>query len=91
MEKTKILIVDDHEIIHNGIKDILKSSIQYEIAGYAFNGRQAIEVALLIRPDIIFMDISMPEMNGIDATREIKKQLHIPHHGGGGLYFYQVK
>ena len=69
-----ILIADDHEVIHNGIRDILRSHKRYNIVGHAFNGEDAIIQALSIKPDIIFMDISMPDLNGVEATRRILSQ-----------------
>lgn len=78
MSQIRIVIVDDHEIIHNGITDILKSESCYEIAGHAFNGKDAVELASEIVPDVIFMDISMPVLNGIEAIKQIKTiQNHI--------------
>lgn len=77
MDKIRILITDDHEVIHSGIADILKNENRLEIIGHAYNGQQAIEKALSLDPHIIFMDISMPVMNGINATRELLKIL--PH------------
>jgi len=74
METISILIADDHKIIHNGIVDILKSLEFLEIVGHAYNGREAYEQAIKLNPDIIFMDIGMPEMNGIEATRHIRKE-----------------
>lgn len=78
MSQIRIVIVDDHEIIHNGITDILKSESYYEIVGHAFNGKDAVELATAIVPDVIFMDISMPVLNGIEAIKQIKTmQNHI--------------
>ena len=74
METISILIADDHELIHNGIVDILKSLEYLEVIGHAFNGQEALEQALALQPDIIFMDIAMPELNGIEATRLIRKE-----------------
>jgi len=75
MEKLNILIADDHEVIHNGIRDILRSHKNYAIVGNAYDGEEAIEKALELKPDIIFMDISMPKLNGIEATKIIVKNL----------------
>jgi len=74
METISILIADDHKIIHNGIVDILKPLEFLEVIGHAYNGQEAYEKAIEIKPDIIFMDIAMPEMNGIEATRLIRKE-----------------
>ena len=70
----RILIVDDHEVVRQGIRTILKSRPQWEVCGEAINGREAIEKAKQLDPDVIIMDITMPEMSGIEATRELAKQ-----------------
>jgi len=75
MNKIRILIVDDHEIIHRGIKDLLQNEMDYKIEGYAFNGKEAIVKARQIIPDIIFMDLSMPEMNGLEAIKILATEL----------------
>jgi DNA-binding NarL/FixJ family response regulator len=75
METVKILIADDHELIHIGISNILKSQKRYVIIARAYNGNEAVELTLKHKPDVIFMDISMPELNGINASLEIKSQL----------------
>jgi CheY-like chemotaxis protein len=69
----KILIVDDHEVVRQGIRTILRSRPQWEVCGEAVNGKDAIEKAKTLDPDVIIMDITMPEMSGIEATREITK------------------
>ena len=75
MEIVKILIADDHELILNGIRDMLKNVKRYRIVGQASNGEEAVEKALELEPDVIFMDISMPVLNGIEATKIIVDKL----------------
>lgn len=75
MAKIRILIVDDHELILSGLRDMLGSIENVEIVGEAIDGQEAFEKANTLKPDIIFMDISMPVMNGIDATRLIVENL----------------
>jgi len=70
---SRILIVDDHEVVRQGIRTILRARPQWEVVGEAVNGRDAIEKAQSLDPDVIIMDITMPEMSGIEATREISK------------------
>lgn len=74
MESISILIADDHEVIHNGIVDILKSFDNFTICSHAYTGKEAHQQALALNPDVIFMDISMPGLNGIEATRLIRKE-----------------
>lgn len=71
MDKIKIIIVDDHQVIHSGIVGILQNQEHIEIIDHAYNGLEAIEKAVALNPDIIFMDISMPDLNGIEACRQI--------------------
>ena len=75
MDKISILIADDHEVIHSGISDILKKEKSLEIIDHAYNGEEAVEKALLHKPNIIFMDISMPKKNGIEATQILSNKL----------------
>lgn len=72
--KKKIIIADDHDLIHIGIKNIFSGESKYSIVGHAYSGKEAIEKAIELNPDIIFMDISMPDGNGIYATQEILKK-----------------
>jgi two-component system, NarL family, nitrate/nitrite response regulator NarL len=69
----KILIVDDHEVVHQGIKMILRSRPQWQVCGQAENGADAVLLAQELSPDAIVMDITMPVMNGLEATRQIAK------------------
>ena len=70
---TRVLIVDDHAFIRRGVQTILHPFPEWEFCGEAENGREAIRMARELKPEIIIMDISMPELNGIDATRAIHK------------------
>ena len=70
----RIMIVDDHEVVRQGIRTILRSRPQWEIVGEAVNGKDAIEKAITLDPDAIIMDITMPELSGVEATREITKR-----------------
>jgi DNA-binding NarL/FixJ family response regulator len=71
MGRAKILIVDDHEIFRKGLRSVLASRPELEICDEATNGLEAIEKAKEIRPDVILMDISMPYLDGLQATRKI--------------------
>ncbi len=75
MKIVRILIADDHELIYNGIRDMLKSIRNYKIVGMATNGSEAVDKAMELKPNIIFMDISMPIMNGIEATKIIVNKI----------------
>lgn len=73
MSKTKVLLVDDHTIVRQGLKALLDFQDGIEVVGEAEDGRQAIEKAKELVPDIIVIDITMPNLNGIEATRQLKK------------------
>ena len=73
MPKSRILIVDDHGVVIEGIRSRLREQEEFEVVGEAFNGRQALELVDSSRPDVVIMDISMPELNGVEATKQIKK------------------
>ncbi|MDF9406932.1 MAG: Transcriptional regulatory protein DegU [Pelotomaculum sp. PtaB.Bin013] len=74
MKKVKILITDDHTLVREGLRKILSTEEAIEVVGEAEDGQQAIEQAMKIKPDIILMDITMPKVNGIEATRIIKNE-----------------
>ena len=69
--KTKILLVDDHQILRDGIRSLVKGYDDMEVIGEAADGREALDMVEKLSPDIVIMDISMPDLNGIDATRMI--------------------
>jgi DNA-binding NarL/FixJ family response regulator len=73
MKKTRILIADDHPVVRKGIRALLGGRPAWEICGEASNGREAVEAAAQLKPDVVIMDISMPELNGLEATRHILK------------------
>jgi len=67
----KILLADDHTIVRQGLKLILSSNADLQVVGEAANGREAIDLAQKLKPDIVLMDVAMPEMNGVEATRRM--------------------
>jgi DNA-binding NarL/FixJ family response regulator len=71
MSKIKILLVDDHQIILDGLKSLLKSTDDISVSGEANNGREALRILEILEIDVILIDIDMPVMNGIDALKEI--------------------
>jgi DNA-binding NarL/FixJ family response regulator len=77
MKRIRILLVDDHALVRQGFKLILAAQADMEIVGEAGNGREAIQIAEELRPDIVVMDVAMPELNGIEATRRLVAAL--PH------------
>jgi len=73
MSKIKVLLTDDHQIIIDGLKSLLKDSEEITVAGEANNGREALRILDLIDIDVILMDIDMPVLNGIDTLKEIRR------------------
>ncbi len=71
--KKSILLVDDHEVVRQGLQSLLEKMPDLEIAGEASDGNEAIQMVKAHKPDIVVMDIAMPNLNGTDATKEIKK------------------
>lgn len=69
----KVLIADDHGIIRDGIRALLSHEKDIDVVGVAEDGRKALELAEKLRPDLVIMDIAMPDLNGIDATRQLMK------------------
>ncbi len=75
MKKISVLLVDDHTIVRQGLKALLTQDAGIEVVGEAENGNQAVEMAAKTKPDIVIMDVAMPFMNGLDATRQVLKTL----------------
>ena len=73
MGKIGILIADDHGVVVEGIRSAYRDHSDIEVMGSASNGREAIECVEKLKPDIVIMDISMPDINGVEASVRIKK------------------
>lgn len=71
--KTRILLADDHKLVRQGFRLILVSQDDLEVVGETGNGREAVELAAALKPDVVVMDVTMPELNGIEATRRIRE------------------
>jgi len=75
MKPIRILIADDHSIVRRGLRSLLESKPEYRVCGEASTGAEAILKAKRLKPDVVVMDISMPEVNGLEATRQIRREL----------------
>jgi DNA-binding NarL/FixJ family response regulator len=71
--RIRVLIADDHAVVRQGLRTLLETEAGYEVCGEATSGRQAIELALRLVPDVTILDISMPGLNGLAATQQIRK------------------
>jgi len=77
MKAIRILLADDHAVVRQGFKMILGAQPDMEIVGEAGNGREAVDLAQQLKPDVVVMDVAMPELNGIEATRRLAAS--VPH------------
>jgi len=77
LRKLRILLADDHGLVRRGARTILQSHRGWKVVGEAANGREAVEKGLKLKPDVLIVDISMPEMDGVEVTRQIRESL--PH------------
>jgi len=75
MQKITVLLADDHTLVRQGFRALLEAEPDIEIVGEAETGRQAVRLAKKLRPDVVLMDIAMPLLNGLEATRQIIKEL----------------
>jgi DNA-binding NarL/FixJ family response regulator len=73
-EPARLVLVDDHELARDGLRDILTDVPDLEIVGEAADGREALELCRHTRPDLVLMDLRMPQMDGLEATREVKRE-----------------
>lgn len=72
-----VLVVDDHPLLREGLQCLFRSCDEFEVIGEAADGKQGCEIAQQLQPDVVLMDIELPKMNGIEATRWINA--HVPH------------
>jgi two-component system NarL family response regulator len=86
-KKIKVLIADDHRVVREGLSAILETKEEIQIVGEAGDGGEAVEKARTLLPDVIVMDVSMPGMSGVEATRIIKREF--PHIGIIALTMYE--
>ena len=70
----RILLADDHAVVRRGLRALLEARQDFEVCAEASNGREAVELALHHKPDVVVLDISLPVINGIEATRQIRKE-----------------
>src|SRR5215475_12059352 len=71
---TRILIADDHDVVRSGLRSILEAHPDWEVVAEATNGKEAVKKALETKPDVAVIDYSLPLLNGIEATRQIRKR-----------------
>ncbi|HKS09887.1 MAG TPA: response regulator transcription factor [Pyrinomonadaceae bacterium] len=71
----RILVADDHDVVRRGLREQLSAHDGWEICGEASNGREAVQMAMKLSPDVAVIDLSMPELNGLEATRQIRREL----------------
>ncbi|MDB6172494.1 MAG: DNA-binding response regulator [Chthoniobacteraceae bacterium] len=68
---TRILLIDDHEVVRRGLRSMIEAHGELEVCGEAADGRAGVQLAFALQPDIVIMDIGMPELNGLEATRKV--------------------
>jgi NarL family two-component system response regulator LiaR len=73
MEKIRVLLAEDHVVVREGTRELIRREQDMEVVGEAGDGEEAVQLATKLRPDVVVMDIAMPKVNGIEATRRIKE------------------
>ena len=73
MKRVRILIADDHDVVRQGVRAVLEGQAGWVVCGEASTGREAVAKAIDLQPDVVVLDISMPELNGLEATRQIRR------------------
>src|ERR1700758_4488097 len=71
----RLLIVDDHEVVRRGVRSLLSEQAGWDVCGEAVDGQDAVEKARGLKPDLIVRDVSMPRLNGLEATRQVRSIL----------------
>ena len=71
-KKIRIVIADDHKVVREGTRELLQKESDLEVVGEAGDGEEAVELVKDLKPDVVIMDVAMPRLNGIDATKQIK-------------------
>jgi len=72
MKKLRILVADDHALVRRGIRAVLHSQPAWRVVGEAANGREAVEKAMKLKPDVVVLDVSMPELDGLEVARQVR-------------------
>ena len=75
MQKITVILADDHTVVRQGLRALLDAEEDMHVVGEADNGRQAVQISQRLRPDVVVMDIGMPSLNGLEATRQIRRAM----------------
>ncbi|MCH7846287.1 MAG: response regulator transcription factor, partial [Acidobacteria bacterium] len=75
----RVIIVDDHPVVRTGLRGMLETQADIEVVGEAENGKQAVSLAAKLEPDVVLMDLQMPELDGASATEQIRTRLSQTH------------
>src|SRR3982751_5911685 len=75
MKRITVLLAEDHQIVREGFRSLLKHEVDIEVVGEAQTGREAVQLSKKLKPAVVVMDIAMPSLNGLEATRQIRKEV----------------